>query len=135
MTSPRLLLAAGSVAASLVGIAPVASPGATLGSAPIRVGAAGISVSIGKIVGADARAKLVVPEGVTKLVGAVSGSAVLAARTRVTVARSSDGATIFAGSLATLHSLPVSTGTKLVVSVQRPVGYAGLKAVAMLSWS
>jgi hypothetical protein len=135
MTSPRLLLAAGSVAASLVGIAPVASPGTTPGSAPIRVGAAGISVSAAQIDAAGARAKLVVPEGVTELAGSVSGSPAVAASTRVTVARSSDGATIFVGSLATLHSLPVSAGTKLIVSVQRPAGYAGLKAVAMLTWS
>ena len=135
MTSPRLLLAAGSVAASLVGIAPLAAPGATPGSAPIRVGSAGIAVSVGQIARAGARAKLVVPTGATKLAGTFSGSPALAARTRLTVARSSDGATIFTGSLATLHSLPVSAGTALVVSVQRPAGYAGLKAVAMLSWS
>jgi hypothetical protein len=135
MTSPRLLLAAGSVAASLVGIAPVVSQGATTGSAPIRVGAEGIAVSAGQIAAAGARATLVVPEGVTRLAGSVSGSPALAARTRLTVARRSDGATIFTGSLATLRSLPVSAGTALVVSVQRPAGFAGLKAVAMLSWS
>lgn len=135
MTSPRLLLAAGSVAASLVGIGPAVSPGTTPGSAPIRVGAAGIAVSTGQIAAAGARAKLVVPKGATKLAGSISGSPALAARTRVTVARSSDGATIFIGSLATLHSLPVSAGTAIIVSVQRPAGYAGLKAVAMLSWS
>jgi len=135
MTSPRLLLAAGSVAASLVGIGPVASLGATTGSAPIRVGSDGIAVSAGGIAATGARATLVVPEGVTRLAGSVSGSPVLASRTRLTVVRSSDGATIFIGSLATFRSLPVSAGTALVVSVQRPAAFAGLKAVAMLSWS
>jgi hypothetical protein len=135
MTSPRLLLAAGSVAASLVGIAPVTSAGTATSSAPIRIGAAGIAVSAGRIATTGSRAALVVPEGVTRIAGSVSGSPALAARTRLTVARSSDGATIFSGSLATLRSLPVSAGTTLVVSVQRPAGFAGLKAVALLSWS
>jgi hypothetical protein len=134
MTSPVLLLAAGSVAASLVGIAPVVS-GTSSGSAPMRVGAEGIAVSAGQIGTAGARSTLVVPKGVTRIAGTVSGSPALAARTRVTVSRRSDGATIFSGSLATLHSVPVSAGTALVVSVQRPAGYAGLQAVAMLNWS
>ena len=38
MPSPRLLLAVGSVAACVVGIAPLASQGATGGSAPTRTG-------------------------------------------------------------------------------------------------
>jgi hypothetical protein len=135
MTSPRLLLAAGSVAASLVGIAPVVAAGTTPGLAPIRVGTTGIAVSPGQIGAAGARTTLVVPKGATKLAGSITGSLALAARTHVTVVRSSDGAAIFVGSLATLRFLPVAAGTSLVVSVKRPAGYAGLKAVAMLTWS
>jgi hypothetical protein len=132
MTSPRLLLAAGSVAASLVGIAPLALHST---SAPIRVGAAGIALSAGRIAAAGAHATLVVPSGKTSLVGTASGSSAVASRTRLTITRSSDGATVFTGSLATFRSLPVSAGTALVVSVQRPAGMAGLKAVALLRWS
>jgi hypothetical protein len=53
----------------------------------------------------------------------------------VTVVRASDGATVFVGSLATLRALPVKAGTKLVVRVDRPQGFAGLDARSTLSWS
>ena len=134
MTSPRLLLAAGSVAASLVGIAPLGLQGSAAASAPIRVGAAGISVSAGRVAAKGNHATLVVPRGVTRLAGSASGSPAVASRTRLTIVRGSDGATIFTGSLATFRSLRVSAGTKLVVSVQRPADVAGLKAVALLRW-
>ena len=49
--------------------------------------------------------------------------------------RAADGATLFTGSLATFHTLPVVAGTKLVVTVQKPAGYAGVRAGAALSWS
>ena len=134
VTSPKLLLAAGSVAASLAGIGPAVTHGAS--SAPVRAGSAGVTVSATDLrAGAAVDTSLTVPAGSTQLVGAAAGSPVLASRVHLTVTRSSDGATLFTGSLATFHTLPVRAGTGLVVSVQRPAGYAGLKARAVLSWS
>ena len=135
MSSPRLLLAVGSVAACLVGIAPVVSQGATIGSTPIHVGAEGMTVSASRIAAPGDRATLVVPGGVTRLTGSAAGSPALVSRTRLTVVRGSDLATLFTGSLATFHSLPVTSGTMLIVSVQRPAGFTGLKAAALLRWS
>ena len=134
MTAPKLLLAAGSVAASLAGIGPAVTHGAA--SAPVRAGSAGVTVSATDLrAGATVDSTLSVPAGATQLVGAAVGSPVLAGRVHLTVKRASDGATLFTGSLATFHSLPVRAGTGLVVSVQKPAGYAGLKARAVLSWS
>ena len=133
MTSPKLLLAAGSVAASLAGLGPAVTHGTT---SPVRTGPAGLSVMAGALrAGAPVTTAVSVPEGMTQLVGAASGSPVLANRIRLTVRRASDGATLFVGSLATFHALPVHAGTPLLVSLQKPAGYAGLKASAMLQWS
>ncbi|HEY8644720.1 MAG TPA: hypothetical protein VIL77_02445 [Gaiellaceae bacterium] len=136
MTSPRLLLAAGSVAATLAGIVPVLSNGAAAATGPLQVGAAGVAVSVGQLPGGRAsRVTLVVPAGVRSLSGVASGSPRLAALARLTVTRSSDGATLFTGSVATFRSLPVTAGSSLVLRVQKPVGFAGLKAGAQLRWS
>jgi hypothetical protein len=121
VTSLRVLLAAGSVAASLVGLAPDASHG-TPAAGPLRLTPA-------------STVTLVVPEGAARLETAVTGSPALANRSKLTVVRSSDGATLFTGSLATLRSLPVVPGTKLVVHVQRPDGFDGLRASAAVAWS
>jgi hypothetical protein len=135
MTHPRVLLAAGSVAASLVAVAPVTMNGHTAASSPIRVGGAGISVSAVQVATTGAQAALVVPQGMTRLAGTPSGSPAVTSRTRLTIVRAADNATVFTGSLATFRSLSVAPGTRLVVSVQKPAGLAGLKAVATLRWS
>jgi hypothetical protein len=121
VTSFRLLLSAGSVAATLVGAAPALPHGASA-SGPARLAPA-------------STVTVVVPTGVTHLAPVLSGSPALASRARVTVTRSADGATIFMGSLATLRSLPVVAGTKLVVHVSKPVGFDGLRASATVAWS
>ena len=66
---------------------------------------------------------------------APSGSPALASRARLTVTRSTDGATLFTGSLATFHSLRVTPGSSLVLRVQKPAGFGGLRAGAALRWS
>jgi hypothetical protein len=129
--SPRVLFAAGSAAASLAGIAPVLSHGATAAATPLRAGAAGIAVSAER----SGSTEVVVPAGSARLTGAASGSRALAKRTRLLVIRSSDGATLFTGSVATFRSLAVVPGTKLVVRVVRPAGLAGQRAGTTLSWS
>jgi hypothetical protein len=136
MTSPRLLLAAGSVAATLAGIVPMLSNGTAAGPAPMQVGAAGVAVSVGELPAGQAyRVTLVVPAGVRSFSGVASGSPRLAALTRLKVTRSSDGATLFTGSVATFRSLPVTAGTSLVLRVQKPAGFTGLEAGALLRWS
>lgn len=134
MSSPRLLLAAGSVAASLAGIGPAVTHGSTV--APVRTSADGVAVTAGSLrAGAPLSSQVVVPAAASRLVGAAAGSRALAARVRLTITRASDDATLFTGSLATFRSLPVQAGTKLVVTVQRVPGYAGLRASAELRWS
>lgn len=136
MTSPRLLLAAGSVAATLAGIVPVLSNGAAAVTGPMQVGAAGVAVSVGQLpAGRALKTTLVVPAGIRSLSGVASGSPRLAALTRLTVTRSSDGAMLFTGSVATFRSLQVTAGTSLVLSVQKPAGFTGLRAGASLRWS
>lgn len=120
MTSPRLLLAAGSAAAALAGVVPVVSHGAA--AEPLRV-SSGTSTTI------------VVPAGATRLVGVPSGSPAVASRTRVTVTRVGDDATMFIGSLATLRSLPVRSGMRLVVRTSQPRGLGGLSAATRLGWN
>jgi hypothetical protein len=85
--------------------------------------------------GATGSATLVVPASASALTGAASGSPVLANRVRLTVVRTSDGATLFTGSLATFHALAVSPGTQLEVRVAKPLGFRGLRAGAMLRWA
>jgi hypothetical protein len=136
MTSPRLLLVAGSVAATLAGIVPVLSNGAAAATGPMQVGVAGVAVSVGKLpAGQASTITVVVPAGVRGLSGVASGSPRLAALTQLTVTRSSDGATLFTGSVATFHSLPVTAGTSLVLRVEKPVGFTGLRAGTQLRWS
>jgi hypothetical protein len=136
MTSPRLLLAAGSVAATLAGIVPVLSHGAAAATGPLQVGAAGVAVSVGQLpAGREVTTALVVPAGTQSLSGVASGSPRLAASARLTVTRSSDGATLFTGSVATFHSLPVTPGASLVLHVRKPVGFTGLQAGAQLRWA
>jgi hypothetical protein len=136
MTSPRLLLAAGSVAASLAGIVPVLSNGAAAVTEPLQVGAAGVAVSVEQIASGQASAvTLVVPAGARSLSGVASGSTRLEARSLLTVTRSSDGATLFTGSVATFRSLAVTPGSSLVLRVQKPAGFSGLAADAQLRWS
>jgi hypothetical protein len=111
----------GTVAASAASVGPLVAHGSA-GNAPLRL-APGAGVTV------------VVPARASALHGTVSGSPALAARARVTVVRAYDGATVFVGSLATLRSLPVKAGTKLLVRVDRPDGFAGLSATSTLSWS
>lgn len=135
MTSPRLLLAAGSVAATLAGIVPVLSHGPAAAQA-LQVSAAGVTVSGAQLVaGRSYDTQVLVPAGATSLAGAASGSPALAARVRVVLTRSSDGAILFTGSLATFRSLPVVAGTALALRVQKPAGFDGLRAVARLRWA
>jgi hypothetical protein len=120
VTSPRLLLAAGTVAASLTAIGPgFAHNGPASSASPLRVGTTGAST-------------LVVPAGASTLAGTAWGSPAVAARTHVTIVRVSDGAKLFIGSLQSFHSLPVETGTTLQVRIDRPAAYAGLKAGTVL---
>lgn len=134
MTSPRLLLAAGTVAATVAGLGPAVTNGAPV--APLRVGAEGVAISLGQVrAAAPAELPVVVPQGVTRLSGSTTGSPALAARTHLTVVRSSDGATLFTGSPATFGSLPVTAGTQLRIHIAIPAGFRALKAAAMLRWS
>lgn len=136
MTSPRLLLAAGSVAATLAGIGPVLSHGAAAATEPLQVGAAGVSLSVEQLpAGRAYQTTLVVPAGSHALTGVASGSPRLAALSQLTVTRSSDGAILFTGSVATFRSLPVTPGSSLVLQVQKPVGFRGLAAGAQLRWN
>jgi hypothetical protein len=136
MTSPRLLLAAGSVAATLAGIVPVLSHGAAAATEPLQVGAAGVAVSVESLPARRAFAvTLVVPEGVRSISGVANGSPRLAGLTRLTVTRSADGATLFTGSVATFRSLRVTPGSSLVLHVRRPGGFEGLTAGAQLRFS
>src|SRR4051812_23337736 len=127
MTSLRLLLAAGSVAATLTGIVPVISHHDSQAAA-VTVGSK-LAVAVQQLAaGSTADAQVVVPNGVRALQGRAFGSPALATRSRLTVTRSTDGATLFTGSLATFPSLAVTPGASLVVSVQKPTGFAGLRA-------
>ena len=123
MTSTRLLLAAGTAAAALVGVVPAVHGSSAQASGPLTVG------------DRSATTNLVVPQSARLLTGETSGSAAVAARTHLTVVRASDGATLFTGSLATFRSLRVAPGTKLQVHVDRSAAYAGLEADATLGWS
>jgi len=135
MTSLRLLLAAGSVAATLTGIVPVISHHGSQAAA-VTVGSKGVAVAVQQLAaGSTADAQVVVPNGVRALQGRAFGSPALATRSRLTVTRSTDGATLFTGSLATFHSLAVTPGASLVVSVQKPTGFAGLRAGSQLQFS
>lgn len=127
MTSPRILIAAGSIAATMAGIVPVITHGT---AAPVQAATAGITVS-----SSAATSSLVVPAGAAVLHGRVYGNRPYAKRVQLTVVRASDGATLFTGSLATFHTLPVVAGTKLLVHVQKPAGSAKLRAAATLTWS
>ena len=136
MTSSRLLLAAGTAAAAVASVAPAVTHAGANAAAPVRATPAGVTVSATAMRdGATARARVVVPAGVTELAGAASGRAALAARVRLTIVRSSDGATLFTGSLATFHALPVTAGAALEVRVQKPVRHTSRKAGAVLQWS
>ncbi|HZT92754.1 MAG TPA: hypothetical protein VFA05_12005 [Gaiellaceae bacterium] len=117
MTPARLLLATGTVAASLAGVAPVVSHEASAASGPV--------------VRAGSPTTLVVPKGARVLRGLPTGSAGAARDLRMTVVRASDGAVLFTGSPATFHLLPVVAGTKLVVTVHGSSRAAG----SSLSWS
>lgn len=122
MTSPRLLLVAGTVAASLTAIGPVfAHSGPASSSSPLRVGTTGSST-------------LVVPAGAAMLSGEAWGSPAVGARTHLTIVRVSDGAKLFIGSLQSFHGLPVDGGTTLQVRIDRPVAYAGLNAGTVLQF-
>jgi hypothetical protein len=118
----KILLAGATAAAALLSAAPAVVHG--------QPSSSGLVVSAG-----DRSASVVVPKAAHVLRGAVSGSPALAARTRLTIVRTTDGATLFTGSLATFHSLPVSAGASLEVEVQRPAGYSRLQASAALRWS
>lgn len=122
MTYTRLLLAAGTAAAALGSLGPLGYSGAAA-AGPLQVG------------GRTGTTAVVVPSTAHLLTARASGSVAVAAQTRVTVVRTTDGATLFTGSLATFKALQVAPGTSLQVRVQRPARYAGLKAAAMLQWS
>jgi hypothetical protein len=113
VTSARLLLATGTVAASLVGVVPMVGHGASAASGPVA---------------RPGRTTLVVPKGATVLRGLPFGAARDA---RMTVVRASDGAVLFTGTPATFHVLPVAAGTKLVVTVHGAPRAAGSR----LTWS
>jgi hypothetical protein len=135
VTSPRLLLAAGSVAASLAGIGPVVVH-QSAAAAPLRVGPDGVAVSVSHLRGGTSQAVTIrVPAGISRLSGAASGSSALAGRVRLQVVRSSDRAVLFTGSLATFRSLTVEGGATLLVRVQKPVGFGSLNAGTVLRWS
>ena len=136
MTSTRLILAAGTVAASLAGIVPVAqSSGTHAGTRPaVAVRADGISVAADSLRGHLA-ATVSVPAGVTRLDGVASGSPAVATRVQVRIVRQSDGATLFVGTLATFKSLPVAAGDRLRVGFTRVPGAHGLHASARLAWA
>jgi hypothetical protein len=135
VTSHRLLLAAGSIAATLAGIVPVLAHDGAAGK-PLQVGPHGVAVAVQAVpAGRAADATVVVPAGARAFVGTASGSPALASRARLTVTRSSDGATLFTGSVATFRSLAVTAGSSLVVHVEKPVGFRGLRAGAQLSFS
>ena len=69
MTSPRLLLAAGSIAATLAGIVPVLSHDGASGK-PLQVGPHGVAVAVQSLpVGKAADATVVVPAGAKALRG------------------------------------------------------------------
>lgn len=140
MTSPRIMIAAGSIAATLAGIVPALPHGTSAdpatSSAAVSVRPEGVAVSAARLrAGVVSKKTFVVPQGVAKLTGATDGSPALAARVRLTVVRTSDHATLFSGSLSTFAALPVVAGDKLQVRVQRPAGFAGLRATATLDWS
>jgi hypothetical protein len=138
MTSPRLLLASGFVAATLAATVLVVSHGAAAAANPSQVAVAGVagSVSVEQLTaGKSSSIDLVVPAGVRSLSATASGSPRLAALSRLTVTRSSDGATLFTGSVGTFRSLAVTAGASLVLRVEKPSGFAGLKAGALLRWS
>jgi hypothetical protein len=138
VTSPRLLLAAGTVAASLVGIAPAANghAGPRAQPGPVAVRPEGVAVAIDSLRhGIEAGAVIVVPDGVTALAAERAGNPAVAARVRLTIVRETDGATIFVGSLATFRSLPVAAGDRLRVTVERDGSYRGLHASAALRWA
>lgn len=102
----------------------------------MRTGAAGVAISATDLrAGATAAARVRVPAGSTMLAGRVSGSPVLANRVRLTVVRTSDGATLFTGSLGTFRALQVEPGVDLEVRVAKPRGYTGLGARTVLTWS
>jgi len=130
VTSARALITAGTIAATLAGVVPALSHGGQAAAAPVQASAAGISIDA-----ADASSTVVVPAGRRVLRGTAFGSRSYGRLVRLTVVRAADGATLFTGSLATFHTLPVVAGTKLVVSVQKPAGYAVVRAGAALSWS
>jgi hypothetical protein len=121
VTSSRILVAAGTVAAALASVGPVVAHGSN--------GAAALRLEPGT------KVDVVVPAAAKLLRGKVWGSPALAERSHVTVVRAADGATVFTGSLATLRTLRVKAGTKLVVRVDRPDGFAGLRASTAISWS
>jgi hypothetical protein len=125
--SSRLLLVTGSVAASLAGIVPAGGHGT---AARVTQSPAGLTVSA-----ADSTSSIVVPMNKRVLRGLAFGNVGYAKRVRLTVVRAADGATLFTGSLATFHTLPVLAGTKLVVTVQTPDARRGVRAGASLTWS
>ena len=107
---PRLLLAAGTVAASLVAIGPVLANNGSPAASPdsLRVGATGSSM-------------LVVPADASMLSGTAFGRAAIGTRIHLTIERVPDGATLFTGSVRSFHGLPVAAGTTLRVQM-RPAG-------------
>lgn len=123
-----MLIAAGSVAATLAGIVPVINHGGS--AAPAQAASAGITVQA-----SDASSSFVVPQSASVLRGQSYGSRAYAKRVQLTLVRASDGATLFTGSLATFHTLRVVPGTKLLVQVQKPSGFDGLQAGAALTWA
>ena len=64
-----------------------------------------------------------------------TGSLAAARHVRLTIVRVSDSATLFVGSLASFHALPVAAGDRLRVTLVRDGGYRGLHAVARLEWA
>jgi hypothetical protein len=123
MTAPRILLAAGTAAAAVVSVAPAVGHSSAATANALRLGSA------------SAATHVVVPRAAHVLREQVPVRTAVAAATRLTVVRASDGATLFTGSLATFRSLPVTPGTPLRVTVEKPARYAGLGTDVALRWS
>jgi hypothetical protein len=133
MNSSRILITAGTVAATLVGIVPVANDNSARPGA-ISVDRTGIAVVADALQGSAATA-VIVPAGVTQLDGVATGSPTVAKHVTVRLVRVADGATLFVGTLATFRSLQVAPGDRLRLSFTPGAGYRGLHAAARLSWS
>jgi hypothetical protein len=134
--SHPVVVAAGTLAASVLSLAPFSQEHRVASRAAVTAGAAGVAVTAERLP-LDARETTTVeaPAGVAALAATTAGSPALASHVRLTIVRDSDSATLFVGSLASFRSLPVAAGDKLRVTVVRDGGYRGLHAATRLTWA